>query len=115
MMNAGRPIPPPLPGGKGRIYHITARKQWKAALSKGYYDAPSLATEGFIHCSEENQVAGVLDRYYKGVQDLIKLSIDPSLLTAPLKYELSPSVNESFPHVYGPINLEAVIEIAQIP
>jgi uncharacterized protein (DUF952 family) len=93
------------------IYHITGRKEWEEALSKGYYEAPSLATEGFIHCSEENQVAGVLDRYFKTAADLVKLSIDPDKLTSELKYELAPSVNEKFPHVYGPINLVAVIHV----
>jgi uncharacterized protein (DUF952 family) len=104
MTNAGR-----------RIYHIASRKTWEEALSKGFYEAPSLATEGFIHCSEAHQIAGVLERYYKDAGDLLKLSIDPALLTSPLKYELSPSINEAFPHVYGPIDLVAVIEISKIP
>jgi uncharacterized protein (DUF952 family) len=96
------------------IYHITGRKEWEEALSKGYYEAPSLATEGFIHCSQANQVTGVLDRYFKEATDLVKLSIDTSRLTAELKYELSPSVNQVFPHVYGSVNLDAVTEVSAI-
>jgi uncharacterized protein (DUF952 family) len=91
------------------IYHVTTRDAWKMAQQNGFYEAPSLKTEGFIHCSEAAQVAGVLDRYYAGQKNLVKLVVDPGKLTAPLKYELAPSVHESFPHVYGRINLDAVV------
>jgi uncharacterized protein (DUF952 family) len=96
------------------IYHITAKADWEAAKKKGLYMAPSLETEGFIHCSEEQQVKAVLERYYSGKKDLLKLVIDPKKLKPELKYELAPSVHESFPHVYGPINLDAVIEVQMI-
>ncbi len=96
------------------IYHITTLIAWQAAKEKGSYEAPSLALEGFIHMSESSQVEGVLERYYKGQKDLVKLCIDPNLLNHPLKYELAPSVNESFPHLYGPLNLDAVVSVEQI-
>ena len=97
-----------------RIYHITTKNEWEAAETKGVYTAPSLETEGFIHCSEEQQVKDVLERYYSGSKDLVKLVIDPKKLKAELKYELAPSVHENFPHVYGPINLDAVIDVQNI-
>ena len=96
------------------IYHITTNSEWAEAMQKGFYVAPSLATEGFIHCSEEKQVKGVLERYYVGKKDLVKLVIDPDKLESPLKYELAPSVNESFPHVYGTINIDSVIDVVEI-
>jgi uncharacterized protein (DUF952 family) len=96
------------------IYHITTKKQWSEALEKGSYAAPSLATEGFIHCSEAEQVQGVLERYYSGMKDLVKLVIDTEKLSSPLKYELAPSINQNFPHVYGEINTSAVIGVEEI-
>jgi uncharacterized protein (DUF952 family) len=96
------------------IYHITTKQEWLAAKKKGFYVAPSLETEEFIHCSEEHQVDDVLKRYYQGKRDLLKLIINTQKLTSELKYELAPSVNEDFPHVYGPINLDAVIDIKKI-
>ena len=90
------------------IYHVVQDILWKTALSQGSYEADSLAAEGFIHASREEQVAGVLDRYYKGQTDLVLLHIDESKLTAELKYEFA-SVNESFPHIYGRLNTNAVI------
>ena len=81
---------------------------------KGFYEADSLVKEGFIHASKESQVQGVLQRYYKNQTDLLLLHIDETKLTAPLKYELAPSVNEEFPHIYGKLNLDAVIRITDL-
>jgi uncharacterized protein (DUF952 family) len=96
------------------IYHVTTREEWNKATENGAYIAPSLALENFIHCSKAEQVAGVLQRYFKGKTDLVRLTIDTDRLTAPWKYDLAPSVNEEFPHVYGPINTDAVIEVESI-
>jgi len=97
------------------IYHVTTIQEWHAAKEKGFYTAPSFEAEGFIHCSEAQQVQGVLERYYHGKTNLLKLEIDTDKLKSKLQYDLAPSVNEEFPHVYGPINLDAVIDTEMIP
>ena len=91
------------------IYHVTTKAAWNKAIEKGFYEAVSLIDEGFIHCSQTEQVAGVLLRYYAGQKDLVKLEIDTDKLTSRFIYEWSPSTADTFPHVYGPINVEAVI------
>lgn len=96
------------------IYHVVSKHDWQKARQQGFYEAPSLALEGFIHCSKEEQVKGVLERYYAGQTELLLLHIDESKLSAALKYELAPSINEAFPHIYGTLNLEAVVEISSI-
>ncbi len=96
------------------IYHVVAKADWEKALLQGWYVADSLATEGFIHTSKQDQVKGVLERYYKDQTDLLLLHIDETKITAPLKYELAPSVNEEFPHIYGRLNLDAVVEVEKI-
>ena len=96
------------------IYHVTTKKQWEDALVVGFFEEPSLHIEGFIHNSTNEQVAGVLERYYKNKTDLVLLHIEEANLTAPLKYELAASVNEMFPHIFGVINLEAVTKITDI-
>lgn len=96
------------------IYHITTNKAWQEAVSEGHYETESLHTEGFIHNSTLAQVAGVVDRFYKNTIDLILLHIDETKLTSPLKYELASSLNELFPHIFGPINLDAVITTSRI-
>ncbi|MBS1564177.1 MAG: DUF952 domain-containing protein [Bacteroidetes bacterium] len=97
------------------IYHVTTATEWNAAKAKGAYEAPSLAAEGFIHCSaDEEQVKGVLERYFKGKTGLVKLVIDTDKLNSPFIYEWSPSTADTFPHIYGPINTEAVIDVIAI-
>jgi len=92
------------------IYHVVTEANWQKAQQQGFYEADSLASEGFIHSSKAEQVAGVLERYYKGQSNLLLLHIDETKLTAPLKYELAPSVNEEFPHIFGRLNLDAVVK-----
>ncbi len=96
------------------IYHVTSKQEWNAAKQYGFFEAPSLKIEGFIHCSKAQQVQGVLERYYRGKTDLVKLVIDTTKLVHELKYELAPSSNEEFPHVFGTINLDAVIDVVEI-
>ncbi|MFY8126832.1 MAG: DUF952 domain-containing protein [Chitinophagaceae bacterium] len=96
------------------IYHITTKQEWEKAIENSFYTAPSLEIEGFIHCSTKEQVAGVLERYYAGQNNLLKLVIDVHKLTNTLKYELAPSVQELFPHVFGVINIDAVIEVVEL-
>jgi uncharacterized protein (DUF952 family) len=96
------------------VYHITRNSQWTEAQAKGTYITDSLAEEGFIHCSQENQIKGVLERYFSGEEHLIRLSIDSSKLDSPLIYDWSPSLEDTFPHIYGPINLEAVVGTLQL-
>lgn len=96
------------------IYHVTTAAAWKEAQEKGAYETPSLKEEGFIHCSQPEQVPGVLDRYFAGQNALVKLVIDTDKLTSSFIYDWSPSVADTFPHVYGPINLDAVVEVETI-
>jgi uncharacterized protein (DUF952 family) len=96
------------------IYHVTTLLNWQKAKEQGFYITDSLNTEGFIHASKQEQVMGVLERYYKNQTELILLHIDEEKLTSPLKYEIAPSINEAFPHVYGKINLEAIIKVSNI-
>ena len=99
------------------IFHITTQQAWDAAQVEDEYIADSLASEGFIHCSTLSQVIPVADNYYKDRDDLLLLMIEPTLLSSTLKWE-APSggtpppgvpVGDPFPHIYGPINLDAVI------
>jgi len=96
------------------IYHITTQAEWDAASRSGMYEAASLKNEGFIHCSQEEQIPGVLERYFKGKTTLVKLVIDTDKLTSRWLYEWSPSIADTFPHIYGPINTAAVIAVEPI-
>jgi uncharacterized protein (DUF952 family) len=96
------------------IYHVTTASEWNEAKKRGFYETPSLKEEGFIHCSQPEQVPGVLERYFSGKTGLVKLVIDTDKLTSQFIYDWSPSIADTFPHVYGPINSDAVIEVVAI-
>jgi len=91
------------------ILHITTEAAWADARRDGRVVAPSLADEGFIHCSTHAQVEATANRIFRGSGDLLLLEVDPARLTAPLKWERATDVGEEFPHVYGPIDLGAVV------
>ncbi len=93
------------------IYHIVPLNVWREALEQGQYTADSLESEGFIHCCTEEQIQPVKDAWFAGVSDLILLEIDTDLLTSELKLEDSHGTGELFPHIYGPLNLEAVLRV----
>jgi uncharacterized protein (DUF952 family) len=93
------------------IYHVTDKESWEKALLNNAYTHPSLDLEGFIHMSTKNQVSGVLERYFKNQSNLILLHVDEQLIKPDIRYELSPSLQEEFPHVFGPINLDAIVHI----
>lgn len=89
------------------IYHIATSEDWNLHLTNATYEPQAFTKEGFIHCSTKEQVPGVLQRYYAGAKNLILLHIDESKLTALLKDEQAMN-GELFPHVFGPINKEAI-------
>ncbi len=96
------------------IYHITTATEWSGAKQKGFYEHLSLAAEGFIHCSQEQQVESVLERYFAGKSDLVKLTIDTDKLSSKYVFDWSPSAQDTFPHVYGTINIDAVIAVSAL-
>ena len=91
------------------IFHIANTGDWLQAKHDGEsYQCASLEAESFIHCCERQQLAGVVQRYYEGVDDLTLLMIDPDKLTAALIRENTVGGSELFPHVYGPLDLAAI-------
>lgn len=106
------------------IYHIAQRQHWQQAKVTGQYTADSLASEGFIHCSQTHQVERVANKFYRDLKDLVLLHIDPAKVKAPVKYE-SPrpgatvqgqsahleGLAEQYPHIYGPLNVDAVVNV----
>lgn len=91
------------------LLHICDRTDWQAARAAGEYRPASLAQEGFIHCSTSEQVAATANRFYHGRQGLALLLIDQSRLQAEVRWEAADG--SLFPHVYGPLPLEAVVDV----
>lgn len=94
------------------IFHLCQRQDWLNSQVQGEYRNDSLAREGFIHCSQSEQIIEVANRYFKDEPDVIVLWIDPDKLTSEIRWEKSD--HAYFPHVYGPINLEAVETVTDL-
>ena len=102
------------------ILHIVTRADWESALARGLYAPPSLNAEGFIHCSTSAQILRTANRFYRGRPGLVILCIDESRLAAAPRYEspdsqLGEIAADLFPHLYRPLNLDAVINVIDFP
>ena len=95
------------------LFHITTQSQWQQALQEGRYHPPSLDLEGFIHFSSERQWLTTANRFFRGQPDLVLLSVNSERLQAELKLEAAD--DDVFPHLYGELNLDAVIEVYELP
>ena len=92
----------------GDIYHIAISAHWRAQKDSGHYQPDAFVGEGFIHCAFIQQLDGVAERYFKGVGELVILGINCNLLTVELRCENLLGASELFPHIYGPLNTDAV-------
>ncbi len=97
------------------ILHIARRGEWETAVTQGQYTADSLDSEGFIHCSTPEQVLIPANEHFRGQTDLLLLCIDPTRLAAPLVYEDCYQTGMTFPHIYGPLNIDAVRQVLDFP
>lgn len=100
------------------LFHVALPDDWERARADGRYSAStrgrSLADEGFIHCSFAEQVPDTIRRFYADVDQVVLLKIDPSRLTSRVVVEDLLGTGETFPHVYGPIALDAVIDATSL-
>ena len=103
--------------GNDPVYHVAQTADWNQAQTTGYYAPASLADEGFIHASQADQLER-LKRSGLFTTDTawVVLTIDPLKVQAEVRYEPGadpPGVtslpNELFPHLYGPLNTDAVV------
>ncbi|MYR95600.1 MULTISPECIES: DUF952 domain-containing protein [unclassified Streptomyces] len=104
------------------LLHLAEAPLWEAARGTGTYEMSTrgrtLQEEGFIHLSLPRQLPGVARMLYgdgggsgDGGHDLVVLVVDPARLTAPVRYEAMKPGGEEFPHLYGPLPVEAVVEV----
>ncbi|HEY8523728.1 MAG TPA: DUF952 domain-containing protein [Acidimicrobiales bacterium] len=98
--------------GAGEILHVTTPEAWAEAQQEGAVRPPSLATEGFAHCSTRDQLAGTLAAHFPGTGPLVGLVLDPARLDD-LRWEASRG-GALFPHVYSPIPVDAVVAVEEL-
>ena len=98
-----------------RIYHITVGDVWQHAQTTGAYTPETYADDGFIHCSYPHQVVAVANAKFRGHQGLVLLEIDRTQLPCQVIDEPPVGGSDRFPHIYGPVPIEAVTEVIPLP
>jgi uncharacterized protein (DUF952 family) len=105
------------------ILHLTTPTAWQAAQAAGIYRGDTLDTQGFIHCSTIYQIEGVATSFFRGQTGLILLCIETEKVQPKVVFEhpINPDTGEvepgsqQFPHIYGPLNLDAVVQVVDFP
>lgn len=101
------------------IYHLALAADWAAAREAGVYAVSTrgatLDEVGFVHASFAGQVAATYRRWYADADEVVLLTIDETRLRAPVVVEQLDGAPEPFPHVYGPIELDAVVDVRPYP
>jgi uncharacterized protein (DUF952 family) len=104
------------------IYHVVSLDAWNARPDQPYAPA-SLPEDGFVHCSpDEETTLTVVNAFYRGApRPLHVLVLDEERLDARVEFEAAmptppPGVEADvlFPHVFGPLNRDAVVRVLEI-
>ena len=96
------------------IFHIAQKNDWQAAEPCGIYQGESLKSVGFIHCCFQQQIDKVLQQWFAGVDNFILVEINPQKINKEIRIENLEGGLEKYPHIYGPINFDAVINVSEI-
>ncbi|MFP4496616.1 MAG: DUF952 domain-containing protein [Vulcanimicrobiota bacterium] len=95
------------------IYHFVENEYFRHFKDKTQYFSPDFFNEGFIHCTgEPNVVISICNNINRNSpHDFVLLKIDENKVKAPVIYEKNPGSHIEFPHIYGFINKDAIVDI----
>lgn len=92
------------------FFHITTALDAERLERDGQLEPPSLATEGFVHCSTGSEVVATTERYYPADAELVLLELDGARIEAEVRWpEVYPG--RRFPHVHAPLAAEWVVSV----
>ena len=92
------------------IFHVVKKEDWKEYKKDSRYHPESLDTNGFIHCSSGRDIESITNSLYKGEDGVLLIIINTTLVEPEIRYENSGNSNIKYPHIYGPLNMDAVID-----
>lgn len=94
------------------IFHVTTVQQWQSNKTELHYLKKE--NEEFIHASTEQQLPQTIRRYFQGKSNLLLITIDPLIVAPEIKYEDLTEHGQLFPHIYGDLNLNAVVKVEEL-
>jgi uncharacterized protein (DUF952 family) len=89
-------------------FKILRAAEWAALQTGNFTGAPVDIADGFIHLSTAAQLAETARRHFAGETGLMVLATELNLLGPTVKWEPSRG-GAMFPHIYGPLTLDAVL------
>ncbi len=113
-------INPLLPANKdlkkkeSMIYHFALEKSWKKQLKEGNYKPDSLNKQGYINASSWEQIKATYYKHFSRPNQLLIIVIDPLKVKSEIKYENSSEGDQLYPHIYGPLNQDAISKIETV-
>lgn len=93
------------------IYHFLPGALYEQGIAAGQLEEESLVTQGFIHFSTAEQIVHVANFLVPGRKGLVLLKVDSHRVIPEIRYENLEGGERLFPHVYGPVNLDAIEEV----
>lgn len=106
-------------GAMTTIHHVMTPEDWAAFQASGTSRVStrgrSLDDEGFVHCSFDDQVERVIAGFYADLPEIAVVSLDRDRIAPPVVVEAATDGSGEYPHVYGPLNLDAVVEVVLRP
>jgi uncharacterized protein (DUF952 family) len=96
------------------VYKIAPGALWRAAEEAGLFTgAPVDLADGFIHFSTAEQAQETAAKHFRDQTGLLLVAIETGKLGPALRFEPSRG-GALFPHLYGPLSLDAVRWIAPL-
>lgn len=97
------------------IYKIADHDAWAVAQKKGVFDGEPVDTaDGFIHFSTADQARETAAKHFAGVDNLVLVAIDAAILLGKIVWEPTRG-GALFPHLYEPLNMDAVLWEKPLP
>lgn len=93
------------------IIHCIHSKEWDNVKSGNYYHPSSIERQGFIHCSDFDTFQKVVPNFKQKKDPFLILILDTKKINVPIKWEDLDNVGTSYPHIYGELNLHAIVNV----
>ncbi len=96
------------------ITKLLRAAEWAAFQADGFFagSADDLR-DGYIHLSAPDQVTGTAAKWFAGEVGVVAVTFDADALAADLRWEPARG-GVLFPHLYRPLRLDEVIDVALI-
>ena len=108
------------------IVHLVPASEWPGIDAAAEYRPATLEASGYVHCVAPGRTVAVAEALFSGRDDLLAVCLDADRLDAPVRYETADTPSDDgdadggdtvddFPHVYGPLNADAVVAVVPFP